>query len=683
MLTDQEISTICMTRLRSVNTFTQELQQNRQDALEAYKSKPYGNEIDGQSQFVTSDVRDTIEWILPSLIEMFVGDDNPVTFRPKDSDDVEAARVETNYVRDVFHNQNDGFLLLYSWLKDGLLQKNGIVKSYWDERVNEVQETYRSQSLEEYLAIMADDDVEVQAVSLTVGDDEFALSDLEEFGGIEGFLAMYPQTTFDIDAVRKENASQVRIKNVAPENFSTSRDNPSVNLDDSQWSCHHEAVLASDLIVDGYDKDLIDSIPSGTFEDYSEEKIERHEDEGSVNPESFVDRGSREIMVYEFYTWIDADEDGKDEFRMIKLAGPAGNVVLENEVVDPGMFSAWTPVINTHKFYGMSIYDLIGELQKLKSAVMRGMLDNIYLTNNPIKTVNPELAYMEDILESGPGVNWRVRSQDAISTHITPFMGEASLGVIGLIDKMREERTGVSGTTQGLNPDALADSTNLVGTQIMSQALQRVKMIARIFAETGLKHLMCRIHELCMKYDDKDRLLEDGTDYVTVSPREWKKRQNFSIKVGVGHADKKERIAGINTVLANHERIVAAGGLGGPLLTIENVNEALVEQAKLLGYPDATKFYRDPATYRPPPQEDPVDDLVQVETAKIAADVHKETARIKRDMKKHDDDMAYKAAKLQQDDRQFEAEQTQKRRLTREEFTLKYGEKLNANTGSA
>lgn len=668
MLSDKEVATLCMNRLRGADSFTQQLQQDRKSALDAYRQELYGDEVDGCSKYVTADVLDTIESMMPQIMEMFVGDDNPVTFEPNSEEDVEAARQETEYVRHVFNKENEGFLILYTWIKDGLLSKNGVVKSYWDERVDEVKETYENKNYFEYVAIMQDPEVEVEAVTIKVGDEEFSLDELE----------FTPQDAlFDIEVVRKEDNSQIRVENVPPENFYVDPDHPSLDLEDVSFCCHRETLTASDLIVDGYDKKLVASIPSGSEDEYNEETVNRLDEDGSIVTD-FNDE-TREIEVYEFYIRIDADEDGKSELRMIKLAGSGGAVVLDNEVVDSIPFDVWTPIPQTHKHYGMSVADLVMPIQKLKTAVMRGMLDNLYLTNNPVKKVNPDLMHnMEDVLQQGAGAIWRTKSPDAVVEHTTPFMGEASLGVLRMIDDMRAERTGVSPVSQGLTPDALADSTNLVGSMVMNQALMRIKMIARVFAETGFKSLMRRIHELCSKYDGKDRMFPLDGAYSVVSPREWKTRKRFSVKVGVGHADRMQRVQAINAILQNHREIVAAGGLDGPLLTINNVHEALTEQAKLLGYMDGRKFYRDPQTYQPPPpKEDPVSEALQIEEAKTVVDTHKEAAKNALELRKHNDEMALQAEKLKQEQMQFEAKLAQERRLKREEMALKYGRELN------
>jgi hypothetical protein len=565
----------------------------------------------------------------------------------------------------------------YTWVKDGLMFKNGVVKSYWDEHVDEEQETYEGKSYFEYLQIAQE--LEIEEVTVTLGEDEYSL---EEFEELPPELAMFAK--FDFVATREEDNSQVRVYPVPPENFFVEREHPSLNLDDCSMICERITVTESDLIVDGYSKELVSSIPSGNEEQYNEEHINRHAEEGTVVDDIFEDHGSREIVIHEFYIRVDGDGDGKSELRFIKLAGPSGATVLENEVVDSQPYSVWSPVPETHKHYGMSYVDLVESLQELRTAVMRGMLDNLFMTNYPTKTVIPEQTYLEDLHQTGAGVNWRVKTQDAVKVHVTPFMGEASVGVLGMINEMRQERTGVSPVSQGLDPSALADSTNLVGPMIINQALARIKMVARIFAETGFKHLMGRIHELCAKHEKRDRSYDTAGEYETVSPREWKKRKEFKIRVGVGHADRIQRLQAIRTVKENQAIITQTGGLGGPLLNYENVHTTLVEEAKLLGYADGAKFYGDPAKYQPPPEKDePLSELIQIEEAKAVADLRKQEVDNQTELLKHQDDIAMKEKELAQ---KYEIEMMklkQDKELKEEEFLFKYGKDIirKENTG--
>lgn len=672
-LSDKEIVTLCMGRFDAADTFTETIQLDRRKSIEAYNCEPYGDEKDGESQFITSDVRDTIEWMLPQIVEMFCGDEPAVEFCAKNAEDVESAKLETEYVDHVYQMQNNGFLNTYTWIKDGLLSKTGVIKSWWDEKVDEVDESYEGKDFMTFQTLLIDPQIEIKEVSVYFdGDEEDSEYSLEE--AIQAGLPI-EQGKFEIKATRKSDNSQCRIKPIPPENFFVESGHNSLDLADALFVCHRDTVTESDLLVDGYDAKLVKSIPNGKEEDLDQEKAARFDDEQLTQN---VDSEAREITIYECYIRADFKGNGKSELRMVKLAGPQGSIILENECVDSIPFSVWTPVINTHKFYGMSYADMIMDIQKLHTTLMRQMLNNLYMVNHPVKTILDGKVFKEDMLVTKPGALWRVKEQGAIQALTTPFVGEATMPVLSMVEEMRQERTGVSPASQGLDPSILKDSTNLVAPMIMSQALQRIKMVARIFAETGYKHLMGRIHEICSKHD-MNRSFPVNGEFKQVDPRQWSKRTQFKVKVGVGHVDKMQRISAIQAILANQKEIAMAAGLESPLVSAEGMYLAMVEQAKLIGYTDGAKFYRDPTTYQPP--EPGPSEAIQITEATTVADMTKAKASNDIEVMKHQDDMALKredmANKRDLELRRLE----QDRELQREEMLLKYGTSAGSNVG--
>ena len=262
MLEENELITLCMQKVRRADTFSTKIQQQRQESIKYYNCEPFGDEKDGESSFITSDVRDTIEWMMPQIVEMFTGDDPPVEFCARDAEDVPAAKLETAYVNHVYNQQNNGFLTTYEWVKDGLMLKNSVVKSWWDEKVDEIEETYEGKTLMELQQLMADPDIEIKEVTAMLGEQEMSLDEV---------MILPPeisqQAQFDVSACRKEDNSQVRIKTIPPENFLVEEGHNSLDLTNVQFCCHRDVVSESDLLVDGYSKELVKTIPDGKDED--------------------------------------------------------------------------------------------------------------------------------------------------------------------------------------------------------------------------------------------------------------------------------------------------------------------------------------------------------------------------------------------------------------------------------
>ena len=684
-LEDDDISKLIMQRISTIDTQSVEIQLERERALEHYRMEPFGDEIEGLSDFVTSDVMDTIEWLLPQIIEMFIGPEAPGAFRSRGAKDAEAARKESEFVRHVYNDQNDGFLNTYTWFKDALLQKNGIARSWWDESVDEVQETYEFRTFEQYISIVADDDIEIEAVTVFKDEDDDEGISLETAEKEFGFsfdddvltlddpnnILLLDNLRFDIDIIRTEDNSQVRIDVIAPEKFFVDLTNPSVSLKDCDFCGDWEILTVSDLKVDGVSQEIIDEITTISESTDSEVNARNKKEGGLHENTAIISDAARKIKIWTVYIREDFDDSGKVELWMVRLGGDAGDVMIDREISDGVPYKVLTPIINPHKFYGTSMADLVIQIQKLKSRMWRGVLDNLALVNNPVKIYNPKLTNAEDLLYWGPGAT--IRSEDptgGIINHTTPFTAAASLEVMPLIDQMRQERTGVNPQSQGLDIKALADSTNLIGPMIMSQMLARVKLIARIFAETGFKDIMISIHELVSKHVKSEQRFELVGEEITVDPRQWTKRTDYTVRVGVGHVDNIQRMQGITAIKANQTLIASNGGLGGPLLTEDNVYQVLLEEGRLLGYPDAAKFYRDPATFQPPPPvETPLDEALEIEKAKTIGD-----------LKKAEMTNAVKV-KISGDELQLERHKINVQELLKkEEMVLKYGPSDRQNT---
>lgn len=122
---------------------------------------------DGRSRAISTDVSDTIEGMMPVLMEIFCGGDEVVKFEPVGPEDVKAAEQETDYTNHVFMQQNPGFLILYSMIKDALLSKTGIVKVDWEETEEEEEETYHDITEQQFLMLASDPEVEIIEHSLS------------------------------------------------------------------------------------------------------------------------------------------------------------------------------------------------------------------------------------------------------------------------------------------------------------------------------------------------------------------------------------------------------------------------------------------------------------------------------------------------------------------------------------
>ncbi len=645
-LSDEELVSLIERKTDNADSLTTDLQKDRENALKFYRQDPIGNEQDGRSQVITTEVRDTIEWILPQLVEMFIGNENPVLFPPRNAEDIEGADQETKYVRYVYNDQNSGFLNTYTWFKDALLQKNGIIKAFWDDDISSTKEEYENQSLLEVQALGQDNELSIESITTEIeGEDT-------EIGEDFDLAALNQEATFKVVARRDKNDSQVRVVTIPPENFLVDPNHPSLDLKDVSFCREDQFMTESELLEEGISQEIIDGLPSSDerLRKRNTETQTRFKDEGGVTGTlDFGNKATRRIKVSDVYIKADMKGDGIAELRFVKLG--ADSEILENEEVDSVPYFAITPNILTHKFYGMSIADMVADLQLVKSTLWRQMLDNLYLTNNPRNAVIKGQVELDDLLVSRPGGIVRMNRPDAVTQLTVPFVADKSFPMMDMIDRMREERTGVSSTTQGLDPDALSKSTNLVGSMIMNASMGRIKMIASIFAETGFKSMMLHIHELVLKHEENEKIADlNGGEFVTVNPSTWKTRRDMQVRIGTGFADKNQKVAALQQVSLSQEKIFAAQGGEGPLLNAQNVYNLQQDQLELSGLDNRDRYFSNPEKFEPPPApEDPTSEALEIAEADVTLRAQEGAAKHELAVKAQQDDVDLRVAKLQQE----------------------------------
>ena len=562
------------------------LTTQRSDALDRYYGKKYGNEQEGRSQIVTRDVADVIEWIMPSLMKIFTGGDKVVKFEPVGPEDVEMAKQSTDYVNHVIMRQNPGFSIIYQWFKDALLQKNGIVKHYWDDTSETLREEYKNLTEEEFTALLMDDNIEVKQHTQTGGEEDADI------------LALTPQNVLhDVVVSRTYEDGQVRIEPVPPEEFLINK--YAKTIEDARFVGHRVKRTKSELLEQGYPKSKIEKAFNNGEADFKAERLARFNHEQSSAPEGDLDDG---IWVTECYVRVDFDNDGIAELRKVTKVG---DELFDNEAVDSVPFSSLTPIPMPHKFYGLSVYDLISDLQLIKTTLMRNLLDNMYLTNNGRYEVVEGQANLDDLMTSRPGGIVRVRTPGAVNPLATPQLDQNSFSMLGYLDSIREERTGVNKNAMGLSEGALKSHQTATGVgQVMTAAQQKIELIARIFAETGMKHLAKSVYQLVQKYEKPEKIVRLNNKWITMYPSEWKESLDCTAQVGLGFGNKDMNLMHLGR-LAQTIQMIAQHPAAGMLLKPKNVYNLVAEQIRSMGMKNVDDFITDPGDQDVPQQQGP------------------------------------------------------------------------------
>jgi len=611
-----------------------ELSTQRKRSIEYYLGEKLGTEIEGRSQVVSTDVADTIETILPNLMRIFTASDQTAKCEPYKAEDVALAEQATNYLNYVFNKDNPGFEILYTWFKDALLEKNGIVKIYWSEEDKVSQETYKNLNDQEYQVLINDDNVEV--VEHEEFEDTQAKAQLDQ---IKELAAASGQEIKDQSIPklhncvikRISNKGKIKIENVPPEEFLIER--TAKSIDDANFVAHRTVKTRSELIEMGYDREIVDSLPATQMVLYNNERLTRHKDVDEYPFDQTPDSSTENIELYECYVKVDYDDDGVAELRKITVAGDAAYEMLDNEPVDHIPFCALTPIPMPHRFYGRSVSELVEDVQLVKSTVMRQLLDNMYLTNNNRVAIMDGMVNLDDLLTSRPG--GVVRTKQPPNQVMMPMQSQTisqqAFPLLEYLDTVRESRTGVTRYSQGLDADALNKTATGVNT-LMSQTQMRMELIARIFAETGVKDLFKRIFELSVKYQDKERIVKLNNQYIPVKPTEWRDRYNVTITVGLGSGSKEQQLVILNQIL---ERQLQAFQLQGnrefPMVGLKNIYNTLTKMIENAGLKNVENYFVNPevgkkmATPPPPP---PVTPIEKIEFTRIDSENKRKQAEL-------------------------------------------------------
>lgn len=547
-----------------------ELSDNRANSLKYYFGEPFGNERVGKSRVVSRDIQETVDWIMPSLMKVFTNGDSVVQYDPQGDDDIEQAEQETEYINYIFNRKNKGFIVLHDWFQDALMMKTGIVK-VWVEDVDRPEFDYFTGLTEEQvLDILEDPKVEL-----------LARTDRED-----GFI--------DVKVVTMNTRRDIKVAAVPPEEFLIERD--ARCLEEARFCAHRTRMTISDLRGMGVPEDVLDELPFDEFDhtDSSPERLARLDFDGSgVIPysASLEDVANRRVWVSECYVTVDADGDGFAELRKITMAG---NRILFDEEASCRPFADLTAHRIAHKFHGMSIYDKIKDIQEIRSSLLRNILDNISRLNTGRFAVVEGAVNLDDLITNDAAGIVRMKQQGAVQELPTPTLPADAYNMLDRLEADRGKRTGVTDRSRGLDANTLHSNQAATSVnQMMTAAEQQIDLIARMFAETGVRSLFQLLHDFAIRYQDQEEMFQLRGRFVKVNPSSWRERHDLSVVVGIGNMNKDQQLLHISRMFETAQMIVQNGGMG-VLVSEKNVYNMLRELAKNAGYKDVARFWTDP-----------------------------------------------------------------------------------------
>lgn len=649
MLTrEQIIATIEAEEAACLESVDGDLQNERADALERYRGEKYGNEVDGRSQVVDRSIADTIEWIMPSLVRVYMGGEDIGTFRARGPEDEEPAKIETDVCNYYLQAKNDFFSTINAVLRDALLLKNGYAVASWRTDDAVTTERYTGLSDEEAAMLMQDADVEV--VEHSQYPDPLAptaqqMSPAPPSGAAAG--GSTAPMLHDLKVERKKADEYVAVDAIPPDEMRISHRHRNTSLLDCAFVQWIRRDTIGQFRTEGFD--IADDEPGDdAFE--SSEASSRARYSFEINPDESMsdDPTMRRITLKDTYIKADFRGTGLPQLWRVVMTDTGKNILLQEEA-DIIPFAAFSPIIYAHSHIGTSVYDLISDLAEVKTVLMRQYLDGVYQANNGEKAIDQDRVNLDDLLVTRPGRVVRVTGDPgtAIFPMVTPDVTGTVLQGLQYVDATKEQRTGVRAWTEGMGSQSLHPTATGVQS-VDSQQAQRIELIARTLA-SGFRDLFCIIHALVSKHSTKPIQLKLNNKWIAIDPRSWTRRTDFDISVGLGVGTPDVQMAKLMQLAPMLQQAMGMG-MAGP----EEAYNLAAEILKAAGFRFPDKFIKAPQPNpqtgqfeMPPPQPSPQE---KVEMVRQQGDQAKTQATLQADAQKFQAEQAAAKEKLQMED---------------------------------
>jgi hypothetical protein len=663
-LDTEQLQGVLKAEMDDARDYIYQIGEERAESTEYYLGTEPDQNSALQSQYVSTDVRDSVLFMLPQIMRVFFGTNKVVEFVPKNVEDIPLAEQQTAYINHVIQEKNPGFKILYDVFKDALIRKTGFVKAFWDEKIESSTHEYSGINRGQYQALLLDPEVEI--LSQTIESEKLSVTDEESGEEIEQEMPI----SYDVTIKRVKEKNQVCIESVPPEEVLVARHARS--LEDSSYVAHRTVKSVSDLVAMGYDQEEMEQYAGyggATDPEAYEEQQARNPFDNMVYPERSDSNGS-DVLYIEHYLFYDLDDDGISERVKVCSVGDALHIV-NIEPCDDLPIVMFCPDPEPHTSIGSCPADYLKPIQAAKSQIMRDTLDSLGHAIFPRMGIVEGQVNIDDVLNTDIGQPIRMRAPGMVQPFTVPFVGKEAFPVLGYLDESKENRTGVSKASAGLNADALQSSTKSAVSATMSAAQGRIELICRHFAENGLKNLYKLVNNLIIKHQDGQDVFRLNNQFIPIDPRYWDANKDLVINVGLSKSSDEEKMQVLMQIIAKQEQILAQFGPENPLVTPQQYANSLSRLIEMGGFKDAQSFINTQVAPLPPspPQEeqqDPTALLAQAEAMKAQVQAQKAMIDAETDRMKI----------IMDDDRERDIEEAQIR-LKASELQAKYGAQVN------
>jgi hypothetical protein len=613
---------------------------DRVQASDYYMGRPFGNEEDGRSQVVSYDVRDTVSLMLPQIMRTFFGAERVVEFMPRQPEDVQPAEQASDYVNQVVLGQdNPAFSIFYSAFKDALVRRVGVIKIDWERREEVEHEEFSGLDDQALEALLSDPDIEGSSIESYPDPDYVAPPPPPEQQqqippGAEGQqvspggeqppqqqMQKAPQL-HDVVIRRLTVDGSVTLEALPPEELLIDRRAKSV--EDNAIVAHRRYLTVSELTSMGYDYDEMLDLASSEDEFGTNTEFLARNPLGNHTDSENAGEANKKVLYIEAFARIDFDGDGIAELRRFCCAGNH-HQLLHHSPVNDLPFVIFNGYPEPHLWRGQSVADLTMDVQLIKSSVLRNMLDSLSKSIHPDTWIVEGQASLDDVTSNKVGKIVRLRAPGMMGELNKSFSGKEAFPMLDYLDQIKEDRTGMSKASMGLNPDALQSSTKAAVSATVSASQAQIELLCRVFAETGMKPLFKKILKLLHTHQDKTRMVRLRNTWTPIDPRVWDANMDVSVNVALGLGTTEERMQMLSGLASKQEAILEKQGTDNPLVNMQQYHATLIKMTELSGYKDTQAFWSDPKNYKPPepkpPEPTPDEVFAQAQADKVRADI--------------------------------------------------------------
>jgi len=602
-----DLAAIVKAEIDDAVVFCDEIGADRAKSTRYYRGDKLGNEQEGRSQVVDRVVRDAVQQILPSCMRVFLGTDKIVEYEPEGPEDVAQAEQATDYVNLIILRDNPGYLEFHSVFKDALYHKFGVMKYWWDESVDVTYHNFTGLSDEALGALLSEDGVEIVTI------ESEPIPEAIQAAMAQG---MQPPSLHDVQVRRVRKRGRERIAAVPGEEFLIDR--AAKDIDSARFVAHRTLKSISDLAALGYDPEMLADYGSASALFGNAEAEARTGRSSWV--ESTPNESERRIQYCECYIRADTDNDGIAELLKVCTLGD-GYDVVDAEPVPERPFAAFRVDPEPHAFVGEDVADWVKDLQVINSELYRRMLESLAISINPSAAVVEGMVNMDDAQSTAPGRIIRQRAPGMYQPFTQDFVGREAIPVLGLTKDLQASRTGT--VNMALQADALQSTTSSAVNAQVDSARQRLELIIRTLAETGMVRLFQGLLRDVCRHQDKARMVRLRNEWVEINPATWNANMDVTVNVGLGQGLATEKAAVLREVMMLQKEALTMLGPNNPWVTLGHVSHTVGKLLNTIGEKDAGKYFNSlPPDFQmpePPPKPTPEEIFAQTEAQKTQA----------------------------------------------------------------